>query len=195
LLHLLGIVLSMSRTRHQAGKPQAVKEIVHAGQRILDPEFLLENPLSVFGPQGAYSIGLGRLGQETLLERPFLRRRQVRGPSGLSLGSHGVEPVIPIHIHPPLYEGSAAAQSLCDGRSIATFQGQNNGTIAVSLLGIPLLATLLTQVRQILRLMELDLHLTIPPVFFESMSDARPWRYPIFTGAREFLLIRIIQSL
>jgi hypothetical protein len=45
------------------------------------------------------------------------------------------------------------------------FQGQDNGAVAVSLFGILLLTSLLTQWRQILRMVELDLHLTVPPVF------------------------------
>jgi len=141
-----------------------MEQIVNARQRVLDSELFLENMLGVFGSQSAHPISLRRLGQETLHERSFLRRRQVRGPAGLSLGSHRIEPVVPIHVDPPLYESSAAAQGPCDGRSVVTFKGQQDGSIAVSLLGISLLATLLTQVRQILWLMEIDLHLTIPPV-------------------------------
>jgi hypothetical protein len=73
-----------------------------------------------------------------------------------------------------LYESSAAAQRPCDGWSIVTFDGQENGSITVSLFGILLLTTLLTQVRQILRLVEIDLHPTVPPVFPRvcQMSDA-----------------------
>jgi hypothetical protein len=167
VLHLFGIVLSVSGTRHQAGKPQAMKKIIHAGQRILDPEFFLENALGLFGSQGAHPVSLGRLGQETLLEGLFFRHRQVRGPAGLSLGRDRFEAVIPIHIHPALYESSAAAQGPSDRWGLVTFEGQENGSIAVSLLSISRLTALLTQARQILRLVELDLHPTGLPFFRE----------------------------
>jgi hypothetical protein len=62
LLHLFGIILSMSGTRYQAGKPQAMEQIINAGQRIRDGEFLLENALGVFRSQCADAIGFGGLG-------------------------------------------------------------------------------------------------------------------------------------
>ena len=67
----------MLRARGQAGKPQAVEQIVHAGERILDSEFLLEDPLGIFGPERADPIALGGLSQEPFFERCFFRRRQV----------------------------------------------------------------------------------------------------------------------
>jgi hypothetical protein len=174
LLHLLGIILSVSGTRHQTGKAQAMEEIINAGQRVLDSEFLLENALGLFGSQRAHTVSGGGLGQETLLEGLFFRRRQVRGPASLSLGGDPLQAVIPIPIHPSLHESSAASQGPCDRWGIVTFDGQKNGSIAVSLLRIPLLATLLTQLRQIPRIVELDLHPTVPPVFSRvcQMSDA-----------------------
>jgi hypothetical protein len=150
-----------------------MEEIVNAGQCILDPEFLSENALGLFGAKRADTVGLGGLGQETLLERLLLRRRQVRGPAGLSLGDDRLQTVIPIHIHPVLHESPAAAQGPCDGWGLVTFERQENGSIAVSLFGIPLPTTLLMQLRQVLRTVKLDLHLTGPPVFPRvcQMSD------------------------
>jgi len=161
-----------------------MEEIINAGQRILDPEFFLENTLGLFGSQRAYPVSLGGFGQETLLERLFFRRRQVRGPAGLRLGADRFKAVIPIHIHPALYESSAAAQDPCDSGCIVTFDGQKNGSIPISLLRIPLLATPLTQLRQIFRLVELDLHPTVPPVSLRvcQMSDAGA---TLFSQARE----------
>ena len=155
----------MLRARGQAGKTQAVEQIVHAGERILDCEFLLEDPLCIFGPQRADPIGLSGLSQEPFFERRFFRRRQVRRPTGLSLRDHGFEAVIPIPVDPPLHKSPAAAQGPSDCGSIVTFEGQEYSSIAISLFGIPLLVTFLTQSRQILRVMKLDLHLTDPPVF------------------------------
>jgi len=42
-----------------------------AGQCVLDPEFLLEDSLSLFCPQGADAVGLGGIGQETGIKRVF----------------------------------------------------------------------------------------------------------------------------
>jgi len=109
LLHLLGIILTVSGARGQAGKPQAMEQIIHARERILDPEFLLENALSLFGPQRADAVRLGGVSQEPFLERSFFCRREVWGPTGLSLGDHRFQTVIPIPIDPPLHESSAAA--------------------------------------------------------------------------------------
>jgi len=50
LTHLLGIILSVSGARGQAGKPQAMEKIIYTCQCILDSEFLLENTPSLFGP-------------------------------------------------------------------------------------------------------------------------------------------------
>lgn len=155
----------MLRARGQTGKPQAVEQIVHAGERILDSEFLLEDPLGIFGPERADPVGLGGLSQEPFFERCFFRRRQVRGPTALSLRDHGCEAVIPIPVDPRLHKSPAAAQRLSNRGSIVTFDGQENSSIAVSLFGIPLLVTFLTQSRQILRVMKLHLHPTGPPVF------------------------------
>jgi hypothetical protein len=165
LLHLLRIILSVSRTWHQTGKPQATEQIVNARERVGHPEFLLENALRLSGSQGADTVRLGRLGQKTLLERLFFRRRQVRGPARWSLGGHRVEAMIPTHRHPAWYESATATQGPCDGWSLVTFEGKDNGSIAISLFGILLLTTLLTQLRQILWMMKLDLHPTVPPVF------------------------------
>jgi hypothetical protein len=165
LLHLLGIILPVPGARRQAGKPQAMKEIINAGQRVLDPEFLLENASGLFGSQRAHPVRRGGLGQETLLERLLFRRRQVRGPAGLSLGGDGLQAVILIRIHPPLHKSSAAAQGPCDRWGIVTLEGQENGSMPISLFGIPLLTTLLTQSRQVFRVVKLDLHPTVPPVF------------------------------
>jgi hypothetical protein len=155
----------MLRARCQAGKPQAVEQIVHASERILDCEFLLENPLGIFRSQRADPIGIGGFSQEPFFERSFFRRRQVRGPTGLSLGNHAFEAVIPIPVDPPLHKSPAAAQHPSDPGSIVTFDGQENSSIAISLFGIPLMVTFLTQSRQILSVMKLHLHPTDPPVF------------------------------
>ena len=150
----------MLRARSQAGKPQAVEQIVHASERILDSEFLLEDSLGIFGPKRADPIGLGGLSQEPFFERCFFRRRQVRGTTGLPLRDHSLEAVIPIPVDPPLYKSSAAAQGPSDRGSIVTFDGQEDSSISISLFGIPLLVTFLTQSRQIRRVMKLDLHPT-----------------------------------
>jgi len=134
----------MTRSRGQAGKPQAMQQIVDTSQRILDPEFLFEDALSLFATQRADTVGLAGIGQETLLEGRFLYRRQVGRPPGLSLGCDRRQAAIPIRVDPSLHEPPAACQGLCDRRGTAAFEGQKNSSIAVSLLGISLLVTLLT---------------------------------------------------
>jgi hypothetical protein len=64
----------MSRTRHQARKPQAMEQIIDAAQGVRDPEFFPEDALGLFGTQGANAVRLGGLGQETLFERGFFHR-------------------------------------------------------------------------------------------------------------------------
>jgi hypothetical protein len=142
-----------------------MEQIIHARERILDAEFLLENPPGLLGPQRADTVRLGGLCQEPFLERFFLCRRQVRGPTGLSLGDDRFEAVIPILVDPPLHKSSAAAQGPCDRGGLVTFEGQENRAIPISLFGLSLLTTLLTQLCQILRTAKLDLHPTVPPVF------------------------------
>ena len=65
----------MTRSRGEAGKTQAMQQVVDTGQRILDPEFLFEDTLSLFATQRADTVGLRGIGQETFLEGRFLRRR------------------------------------------------------------------------------------------------------------------------
>jgi hypothetical protein len=48
LVHLLRIILSVTRSRSQTGKAQAVQQVVDTRQRILDPEFLFEDALGLF---------------------------------------------------------------------------------------------------------------------------------------------------
>jgi hypothetical protein len=142
-----------------------MEQIVDPAQGVRNPEFFSENPLGLFGPQGADAIGLDGLRQKTLFERGFFPRRQVRRATGLSLGDDRVEPPIPVHIRPALHEGSAASQDACDGGSIVTFECQQSRSIPISLLGVPLLTASLTQVFEILWMVQLDVHPTVPPVF------------------------------
>lgn len=151
-----------------------MQQIIDAWQRILDPEFLFEDPPGILRPQTADPVGLGGTGQETFFEGPFLCRRQLAGPTWLSFGVDRFHTVIPIHVDPYLHEPSAAGQGLCDGWGTLAFQGQENGSIAVSLLGITLLVTLLTELREILRMMGFDLHLTGPPVSLRVCQNRRP---------------------
>jgi len=123
-----------------------MEQIIHARQRILDAKFLLENTLGLFGSQREDAVRLGGFCQEPFLERFFFRRRQVRGPTGLSLGDDRFEAVIPILVDPPLHESSAAAQGPCDCGGLVTFEGQETGSIAISLFGLWLLTTLLEDV-------------------------------------------------
>ena len=142
-----------------------MEQIVDPAQGVRNPEFFSENPLGLFGPQGADAIGLEGLGQKTLLERGFFPRRQVRRPTGRSLGDDRVEPTVPVPIRPALHEGSAASQDACDGAGIVTFECQQNRSIPISLLGVSLLTTALTQEFEILWMVQLNVHPTVPPVF------------------------------
>ena len=58
----------MTRPWCKAREAQAMHQIVHTGKRIVDAEFLLENPPHILGTQGADAIGLGRSTQNSLLE-------------------------------------------------------------------------------------------------------------------------------
>jgi hypothetical protein len=147
LLHLRGIIPAVTGPRDQTGKPQAMEQIVHAGQRVLDPEFLLKNALGLVGTPRADALCLRGLGQEPLLERGLFRDRQLRRPTSLSLGDDRCEAVVSIAVDPPRHESPAAAQNPCDHRGLVTFEGQENGAIAVALLGVSFLTTLLLQLR------------------------------------------------
>lgn len=52
-----------------------MQQVVDPRQRILDPEFLFEDTLSLFPTQRAGTVGLRGIGQETRLEGFFLHRR------------------------------------------------------------------------------------------------------------------------
>ena len=52
-----------------------MQQVVDPRQRILDPELLFEDTLSLFTTQRADTVGLRGVGQETRLEGRFLRRR------------------------------------------------------------------------------------------------------------------------
>ena len=142
-----------------------MEQIIHPRKRILDSEFLAENASSLFGPERADAVRLGGGSQKAFLERRFFRRRQIRGPTGLPLGSDRFEAAIPVPVDPPLYEPSAAAQGPCDRRGIVPLDGQEDGSTAISLFGISLLTTLLLQLRQVFWMVKLDVHPTVPPVF------------------------------
>ena len=142
-----------------------MEQIIDAWQAVFDPEFLSENPLGFFGAKGANAVDLGGLGQEPLLERRFLCHGQSGRPTGLSLGSDRFEAVVSVRIRPALHKSSAASQGPCDRGGIVTFESQQNGSIAISLLSIPLPAAVLTQLRQVFWMVRLDVHPTVPPVF------------------------------
>jgi hypothetical protein len=164
LLHGGRIVLAVTGAWGQAGKAQTMEQIIHSRQAVLGPEFLLENSPDVFGPQGADAIGLGGTGQEAFLEGLLLGHRQLAGATRLSFGGNRIKSPIAIGVHPQLHESSAAGQGACDLRSTVSLQGQHDGSIAVSLLGVALLAAALTQLFEILRMMGCDLHGTVPPI-------------------------------
>lgn len=99
-----------------------MEQIINTTQGVLDPKFFTEDALCFFGPKRADAIRLGGFGQETLFERCFVRRRQVRGSTGLSLGGDGFKAMIPVRIYPALHERSTASEGPCDRRSIVTFE-------------------------------------------------------------------------
>jgi hypothetical protein len=142
-----------------------MQQIINTGQGILDVEFLLQKALGLFGSKRTNTIGLGGLGQKTLLEKFFLRRRQVRRSPRLSLRGDGFEPMVSVRIRPSLYEPSAASQGPCNRWSLVTVESQENGSIPISLLGIAFLVAALMQLRQVVWTVELDVHPTDPPVF------------------------------
>lgn len=141
-----------------------MQQIIDAGQRILDPEFFLEDSLGIFRPQTTNPVGWRGSGQEALFERLLLGHGQFAGPARLGFGADRLQTMIPVQVDPLLHKPPAAGQDLCDRWSTVAFQGQQDGSIAVSLLGIALLVTSLTQLLDIVRMMGLDLHLTVPPV-------------------------------
>jgi hypothetical protein len=65
----------MTRSWGQAGKPQAMQQVIDTRQRIFDPEFLFEDTLSLFTTPRADTVGLRGIGQETLFEGLFFRCR------------------------------------------------------------------------------------------------------------------------
>ena len=97
-------------------------QIVHTGQRIVDAEFLLQNPLHILGAQGANAIGLGRSAQNPLLEGRFLRIRQLGWTAGLPFGTDRLQSSVTVGIHPSLHEVLAAGQHVHDRFGAVTVQ-------------------------------------------------------------------------
>ena len=141
-----------------------MQQIIDAPQRVLDAELSREDLLGLFGPQSANPIGWRGIGQKSRLERLVLGRGQLAGPPRLPLGGDGLQAVIAIAVDPALHEPPTAVQGSSDLRSLVAFQSQNHRAVAVSLRGLALLATGLTQLFDILWVMECHLHRTIPPV-------------------------------
>jgi len=156
-----------------------MEQIIHSRQAILDPEFLLEDTPDVLGPQCADAIGLGGTSQETVLEGSVLGHGQLAGAARLSFGGDCVQPMIAIGVHPQLHKSSATRQSLCDLGRTAALEGQDDSSIAVSLFGVALLAASLTQLFEIVGVMSLDLHETVPP-FLREYATCRPRPIPYF---------------
>ena len=62
----------MLRSGFQAGKPQAVHQIVDSEKRILDTELLLEDTLHILAAKDTHAIiDFGRTGQDTLSQMGF----------------------------------------------------------------------------------------------------------------------------
>jgi hypothetical protein len=99
-----------------------MQQIIDAAQGVLDAEFLLQNALGLFGSQRADAVGLGGFGEEPLLEKGLLGRRQGRRATGLSFGSDRSEALIAVRIGPALHKRSAASQRPCDRRSVVAFK-------------------------------------------------------------------------
>jgi hypothetical protein len=99
-----------------------MEQIIDAAQGVLDAEFLPQSALGVFGSQRADAVGLGGFGEEPLLEKALLGRRQLRRPTGLSFGSDRGEALIPVCIGPALHKRAAASQRPCDRRSVVAFK-------------------------------------------------------------------------
>ncbi len=58
----------MTRPGRKAREAQAMHQIIHTGKRMVDAEFLFQNPPHILGAQGADPIGLGRSVQDSLFE-------------------------------------------------------------------------------------------------------------------------------
>ena len=86
-----------------------MEQIIDAAQGVLDAEFFLQNALGLFRSERADAIGLRGFGEEPLLEKGLLARRQIWRATGLSFGSDRGEALIPVRVGPALHKRSAAS--------------------------------------------------------------------------------------
>jgi len=164
-MHLLRVVLSMSGSWLQARQPKAVQQIVDSRQAVTNAELLFDYTASVFASEAANAIVCGRTAEHPLAKLLLVDIRQLRGPSGLSLRSDRIYPVITVGIYPSLHEVLAAAEHLHNSLGLPALQSQQHGSIAVPLFGIALFTDSVAQLLKVFSMVRLYLHLTIPLVF------------------------------
>lgn len=112
-----------------------MQQAVDAGQTVLHPELLLEDPNRVAATQrggaGVLGVGLGWAGEEPLAEGLLLLDRQLRGLASARAGLERLKPTVAVAIAPGLYGAAASADPAGDHKGFVPVEGQEHSPVAI----------------------------------------------------------------
>ena len=149
----------MSGTRTQARQAKAVQQLVSPRHRVLDAKLSFQNANCVFATQTTDAvIPLRRTGFESFKEcrllvgwklghRATTRLRGQRGDTSVTVG-----------ICPTLNEPTTARQMILNGLGFQPLENQQDDSVSIALLGVPLSTHQTPQRRHIPRRMFLHMH-------------------------------------
>lgn len=126
----------MHRPWFETGVAKAVQEVIDTVQRIFGPELPFQDPLNVPTPKRAHPIVLTCSCLEPTFERLLVIPLELgRLTRSWTLPKTGPA-LVAIPVNPLLNERSAPIKLLHDPWSRQTLQRQENGSVAVPLLGV-----------------------------------------------------------
>jgi hypothetical protein len=145
-----------------------MKQFVGAVEGVAGPKLLAKNLLDVRTPQ---DMGIA---VKPVQERSLLIPGQFGRLACLLEGANSLQAVVSIEVDPPLDEVLASSELVHDLSGGLAFQGQQDGSPSISLLGVGLLPNPPAQFVEVRQVMRCDVHWASFPWLLESMrQDAR----------------------
>jgi len=136
-----------------------MQQLVSTGQRVRNPELCLQNADRVFAAQTTDAvIALRRTGFESFEEYPLLVGRKPGRRAATQLRGQRGDASVTVGIRPTLHEPSTACQTILNGLGFQPFENQQDDSVSIALLGVPLDPHQSCQCRPICRRTFLNMH-------------------------------------
>lgn len=149
----------MSGTRTQARQAKPVQQLVSPRQCVLDAKLSFQNADCVFATQPTDAvIALRGTGFESFEECRLLVGWKFGGRATTRPRGQCGDASIAVGIRPTLHEPSAARETILNGFGFQPFESQQDDSVSITLLGVPLSTHLTHQCRPIVHRSFLYMH-------------------------------------